>query len=184
MRSKKKPARPSRNIIALYPGTFDALTYGHLDIIRHASRLFDTLIVGVAHNVDKTTIFSLAERVNMLRAVTREFPNVQVTDFSGLTVELARKRGAHLIIRGLRAVSDFEFELQMAHINRKLNPDIETIFLVPDAEYSFISSSSVKNVLLNDGDISHFVPPIVEQQLRARLARPAHARSQSAGDTQ
>lgn len=147
--------------IAIYPGTFDAPTNGHLDLIRRAHLVFDQLYVAVAHNEQKTPLFTVEERLKMLRAACRSMPNVQCVSFTGLTVRFAEKMGAKFIIRGLRAVSDFEFELQMAIMNREMAPDVETIFLAPAAESIFLSSSAVKEVWRNGGDIRAFVPEAV-----------------------
>lgn len=155
--------------IALYPGTFDGLTYGHLDLINRGCKLFDKLIVAVAHNEHKKPWFTVKERVEMLKKVTEDLANAAVTDFKGLTVEFAVKIGAQFIIRGLRAISDFEFELQMALMNRKIDDRIETIFLAPATEFSFLSSHAVKEVLRHNGDISDFVPPIVEKHFQQKL---------------
>lgn len=157
------------NRIALYPGSFDGLTYGHIDIIRRASRLFDTLTVGVAHNPQKKLLFTVKERVDMLREATMEIKNVDIRDFSKLTVDFAREIRSAFIVRGLRAVSDFEFEIQLALLNRQMNPDVETVFLAPSTEYIFLSSSAVKDVVQHGGSVEQFVPPHVEKALCDKL---------------
>ncbi len=157
---------------ALYPGTFDGLTYGHLDIIRRGSKLFDRLTVAVAHNEDKNPIFTVEERIEILRTETRELPNVEIASFYGLTMDYAEKIGASYVIRGIRVVSDFEYELQMALMNRALNPRVETLFMVPAAEQLYVSSSLIKEVLLLGGDVSNFVPPSTEKLLRRRFNVP------------
>ncbi len=155
--------------IALYPGTFDALTYGHVDIIQRASRLFDKLVVGVAHNPGKNNWFSIKDRVEMIRKAVEFLDNVEVQDFSGLTVEFAREIGTLFIVRGLRAISDFEFEIQLALLNRQMNPDIETVFLAPSTEFIFLSSSAVKDVVIHGGDVSGFVPEHVAEAMKERI---------------
>ncbi len=155
---------------ALYPGTFDALTYGHLDIINRASRTFDQLTVAIAHNEDKAPMFTVEERLEALRAEAGHLVNVELVYFTGLTVDFAVKIGARVILRGLRAASDFEYELQMAMMNRTMEPRIETLFLAPSPQTFFVSSSLVKEILLRGGDISRFVPPATERMLRARFA--------------
>lgn len=157
--------------IALYPGSFDVATNGHLDLIQRAATLFDKVIVAVATNMDKLPVFSVEERVETLKEITRHIPNVEVTSFDGLTVEFAKQIGANCIIRGLRAVSDFEYELQLALMNRELNEEIETIFMVPSVSHSFLSSSLVKEVASMGGDISEFVPPAVERRLKEKFAK-------------
>jgi len=152
---------PPSSRIALYPGTFDAPTNGHIDLISRAHLVFDRVVVAVAHNERKSPLFTVEERLDMLRASTRSMPNVECVAFEGLTVRFAETIGAKFIIRGLRAVSDFEFELQMAIMNREMANDVETIFLAPAAEYIFLSSSSVKEVWRNGGDIRPFVPEAV-----------------------
>jgi pantetheine-phosphate adenylyltransferase len=152
--------------IALYPGSFDGATNGHLDIIERAAALFDQLVVAVATNRDKVPLFPVQERLEMLRAITSHLKNVEVTFFEGLTVDYAAQIGAKFIIRGLRAVSDFEYELQIALTNHRMNDSIETIFMVPSARFSFISSSTVKAVAELGGDISDFVPPAVEKKFK------------------
>ena len=143
---------------AIYPGSFDPVTLGHLDIIRRSSRLVDHLIVGVLNNNTKTPLFSVDERVNMLREVTRELGNVEVKSFSGLLVDFAREQNVQVIIRGLRAVTDFEYELAMSQTNRVANPDVDTIFLNTSLKYAYLSSSIVKEMAMYGGDISKFVP--------------------------
>jgi len=155
--------------IALYPGTFDPPTNGHCDIIQRSLEIFDHVIVGVAHNPQKITLFSVVERVEMLREVTRELERVEVAYFDGLVIDYAKSRNADVIIRGLRAVSDFEYELQMALTNRKLAQDIETVFMMPSAQYSFLSSSIVKEVSQFGGNVSCFVPQFVEMQLQKKF---------------
>lgn len=155
--------------IALYPASFDALTNGHLDIIRRAAALFDKVIVAVARNMEKQPLFSVAERLQMLRELTADIPNVEIADYDGLTIEFAKKIGAQFIIRGLRFVSDFEYELQLALMNLELDGNIETIFMVPSVKYSFLSSRIVKEVASLGGDVSEFVPPLVEKRLREKL---------------
>jgi pantetheine-phosphate adenylyltransferase len=151
--------------IAIYPGTFDPITNGHLDLVARASRLFHKVIVAVAVNAGKTPLFSLAERVNLVQEAASNHANVEVIGFDNLLVDCARKHGASVILRGLRAVSDFEYEFQMAGMNRNLAPELETLFLTPPEEYTFISSSVIKSIAQLHGDISAFVPEVVYQQL-------------------
>ena len=159
---------PERGLTALYPGTFDALTHGHLDIINRASRTFDHLVVAVACNESKQPVFSGDERVEVLKAEAGHLVNVEISQFTGLTVEYAIEIGARIIIRGLRATSDFEFELQMAMMNRTMESRVETLFVVPSPDTFFVSSSLVKEILLQGGDISRFVPPATEKMLRGK----------------
>jgi pantetheine-phosphate adenylyltransferase len=158
----------------VYPGSFDPLTNGHLDVVQRAAKLFDRVIMAVARNEGKQPLFSLAERVNLVTQAVAHLPNVQADSFDGLLVEYARRQGAQAIIRGLRAVSDFEFEFQLALMNRKLNEDIETIFMMPKDTYTFLSSRIVKEIARHGGDISAFVPASVQAALRAKL-NPAAA---------
>jgi pantetheine-phosphate adenylyltransferase len=163
-------AAPTASIVAIYPGSFDPITNGHLDLIARGSRLVDKLIVGILRNESKKPLFSLEERREMLEEVVKPYANVQVGSFQGLTVEFAAERGANLILRGIRAISDYEKELQMALMNRRLQPGIETAFLMAGEAYSFISSHLVKEVASLGGNISGLVPPLVETRLKARLA--------------
>ncbi len=144
--------------IAVYPGSFDPVTLGHLDIIVRASKLFDKLIVGVLNNNIKSPLFLVEERVNMLSEVTKGLPNVEVQSFSGLLVDFAKNNNANAVVRGLRAITDFEYELQMAQTNRILSEQVDTIFLTTNIEYSYLSSSTVKEVAMFGGDISKFLP--------------------------
>lgn len=148
-------------ITAVYPGSFDPVTNGHLDVIARGAQLFDQVIVGVLHNSTKNPLFSAEERVNILKKATSDLPNVKVVAFSGLSVEFARQYGAKAIIRGLRAITDFEYELQMAQTNRVLAPDVDTTFLTTSLEYAYLSSTTVKEVAAFGGDISKFVPVFV-----------------------
>lgn len=160
--------------LAIYPGSFDPITMGHLDIIQRASRLADRLVVAILRNDQKNALFSADERVEMARLAVGEFPNVEVASFDGLLVHYAETRGAHFLIRGIRAVSDYEYELQMALMNRRLAPDIETVFLMAGEAYSFLSSRLVKEVLSLGGSIAGLVPPAVEERLKDRLLARAH----------
>ena len=153
------------HISAIYPGTFDPITNGHLDLISRASKLYHKVIVGVAVNRNKTPLFSLNERVELVKAVTAEFSNVLVIGFDNLLVECAQQQGADVILRGLRAVSDFEYEFQLAGMNRRLAPDLETVFLTPAEQYEFISSSMIREIAQLNGDVSCFVPDLVHQSL-------------------
>ena len=150
---------------AIYPGTFDPITNGHLDLIARASRLYYKVVVAVAVNRGKIPLFSLDERVDLVKAVTSEFPNVQVIGFGNLLVECAKQQGANVILRGLRAVSDFEYEFQLAGMNRRLAPELETVFLTPAEQYEFISSSMIREIAQLNGDVSCFVPDLVHQCL-------------------
>jgi pantetheine-phosphate adenylyltransferase len=152
-------------INAIYPGTFDPITNGHLDIIARASKLYDKVIVAVAVNRGKIPLFSLDERVDLVKAVTPEFPSVQVIGFDNLLVDCAREQGANVILRGLRAVSDFEYEFQLAGMNRRLAPQLETVFLTPAEQYEFISSTMIREIAQLKGDVSCFVPDAVHQRL-------------------
>ncbi len=162
-------ARQPQPVIAIYPGSFDPITNGHLDLIRRASGLFDTLVVSILRNENKQPLFSVHERMEMLREVGTEFPNVDVDCFDGLLVQYAARRNAKVIIRGIRAISDYEYELQMTHMNRRLNPHIETVFLMANEAYSFISSKLVKEVFRLGGDISGLVPASVEARMRNQV---------------
>jgi len=146
---------------AIYPGSFDPVTFGHLDVIERSSKLVDQLIVGVLNNNTKSPLFSVDERVNMLKEATKGLSNVEIISFSGLLVNFAQSHNIHIIVRGLRAITDFEFELQMAQTNRIINPDIDTIFLTTNLKYAYLSSSNVKEVAMYNGDISKFVPGFV-----------------------
>lgn len=155
-------------IKAIYPGTFDPITNGHADLIGRASKMFSHVMVAVAYNPNKQPLFSLEERVELVKEVTKHLPNVEVKGFTGLLADLARTEGANILIRGLRAVSDFEFEFQLANMNRRLNRDLESVFLTPSEENSFISSTLVKEVALHHGDVSGFCAPIVQSALVKR----------------
>ena len=160
---------PPQVKIAVYPGTFDPITNGHLDLIRRSARMFDQVIVGVTENPAKKALFPIEERVAMIREAIADLPRASVETFDKLTVDFARRVGARYIVRGLRAVSDFEYELQMGMMNRELASDVETVFLVPAAEFSFVSSTLVKDVIRLGGSVKGFVPPAVEKCLRDRL---------------
>jgi pantetheine-phosphate adenylyltransferase len=156
---------------AIYPGSFDPVTYGHIDLIKRAQEIFPELIVAVAHNPHKKPLFSVKERVRMLKKATAEFKDLIVDDFDGLVVEYARKNKVHVLIRGLRMISDFEYEFQMVLTNRKLAPDIETIFLMPQESYSYISSKLLKEASSLGADLSSFVPDFVERELKKKLSK-------------
>lgn len=157
-------------MIAIYPGSFDPITNGHLDLIQRGSRMFDRLIVSILRNDAKEPLFSVEERIEMLREVVAVYPNVAVDSFEGLLVEHAAARSATVLLRGIRAISDYEYELQMALMNRRLNPDLETVFMMANESYSFISSRLVKEVFGLGGNISGLVPRSVEERLRRRMA--------------
>jgi pantetheine-phosphate adenylyltransferase len=159
-------------IKAVYPGTFDPLTKGHEDIVRRASALFGEVVVGVADSRGKRPFFSMDERVDMAREVLAVYPNVTVRAFRGLTRDLVRECEAQVIVRGLRAISDFEYEFQMAGMNRSLIPDVETLFLTPDEKYMFISATIVREIAMFGGDVSRFVPPQVLVRLQAKTRDP------------
>jgi len=154
---------------AIYPGTFDPITNGHLDLIARASRLYHKVIVAVAVNRGKAPLFSLDERVDLVKAVVAEYPNVEVIGFGNLLVDCAKQQGANVILRGLRAVSDFEYEFQLAGMNRRLAPDLETVFLTPAEQYEFISSSMIREIAQLNGDVTCFVPDLVHQSLINKL---------------
>jgi pantetheine-phosphate adenylyltransferase len=156
---------------AIYPGTFDPVTNGHSDLIIRASKLFSDVIIGVAASPSKQPRFDLAQRVAMIEEVTKELPNVTVVGFTGLLVNFAKEYQANVLIRGLRAVSDFEYEFQLANMNRRLSPDLESVFLTPAEENSFISSTLVKEVALHQGDVSQFVHPVVKAALENTQAK-------------
>jgi pantetheine-phosphate adenylyltransferase len=157
-------------VTAVYPGTFDPITNGHLDIIGRGVHLFDRVIVALLENADKQPLLPLDERLAIVRAVVARFPNVEVESFDGLLIDYARARGARAIVRGLRALSDFEYEFQMALMNRRLEPDVETVFMMPSEAWSYVSSRLVKEVARLGGDVSGLVPPEVAARLRSRYA--------------
>ena len=157
--------------LAVYPGSFDPLTNGHVDIIERGARLFDRIIVAIAVNAEKSPMFTMAERVDIARAVFRNHPNVEVDTFEGLLVNYVTRRQANVIVRGLRAVSDFEYEMQMALMNRELADTLETVFMMPAESYSYVSSRLVKEVFGLGGRVSDLVPPVVERQLREKYGR-------------
>jgi len=156
---------------AVYPGTFDPITRGHEDLVRRAATLFDELVVGVADSRGKRPFFTVRERVNLARSVLKPYRNVRVEGFSGLLMDFVRRERARVILRGLRAVSDFEYEFQMAGMNRNLHPDVETLFLTPGDQYMFVSATIVREIALLRGDVSKFVHPSVARALTAKLKR-------------
>lgn len=156
-------------VIAICPGSFDPVTNGHLDLIERAAKIFDKLIVSVLRNQEKEPLFDLNERLEMLREVTRRFANVEIDSFAGLLMEYARQKQARVILRGIRAVSDYEYELQMALMNRKLEPQVETVFMLPGEAYSYLSSRLVREVARLGGSLKGLVPAIVEERLRGKI---------------
>lgn len=156
-------------IHAVYPGSFDPITFGHLDIIHRGTNVFDKVTVAVLTNPNKQPLFTVEERLHMIREVTKDLPNVEVDSFNGLLIDYLHQKKANTIIKGLRAVSDFEYELQMASINRKLAPDIETFFMMTNNKYSFLSSSIVKEVARHSGQVSDLVPPLVVEALKQKF---------------
>src|SRR5438132_8699983 len=156
--------------IAIYPGSFDPVTNGHLDLIERGEKMFDLLIVGVLQNAEKTRLLSVKERVEMLREVTKQWSDVEIDVFDGLLVDYARKRGAGVILRGIRAISDYEYELQMALMNRKLEPRLETVFMLPGEPYSYLSAKLVREIAQFGGPLDGLVPAVVEERLRAKIS--------------
>ena len=159
---------PTPKRIAIYPGSFDPLTSGHVDIIERGARIFDEIIVAILVNVEKAPLFSESERVAIIREVFKNHPNVQVETFNGLLVDYAHRKNASVLVRGLRAVSDFEYEFQMALMNRHLAPGLETVFMMPAEQYTYISSRLIKEVFSLGGEVTGLVPPIVEERLREK----------------
>ncbi len=155
--------------IAVYPGSFDPATLGHLDIIERTAQMMDQVVIGVLNNNSKSPLFSVEERVNMLKSITSHLPNVEVQSFGGLLVDFVHQNHADVIVRGLRAVTDFEYELQLAQTNRVIAPDVDTIFLTTNLKYSYLSSSIVKEIAFFEGDISEFLHPYVAEQVRAKV---------------
>ncbi|WP_305373733.1 pantetheine-phosphate adenylyltransferase [Photobacterium leiognathi] len=155
----------------IYPGTFDPITNGHLDLIERAAAMFDHVIVGVAFNPSKKPLFDLNERVELAGKITKHLDNVEIVGFSGLLVDFAKEHNANILVRGLRAVSDFEYEFQLANMNRRLMPELETVFLTPAEENSFISSTIVKEVALHKGDVSQFVDPLITEALLKKFVK-------------
>ena len=155
---------------AIYPGSFDPVTLGHYDIIERASKIFDKLIVGVLINSAKSPLFSVEERVKMLEDVTADLPNVEIKAFNGLLIDFVRQNDANVIVRGLRAITDFEYELQLAQMNRVIAPEIDTLFLTTNLKYAYLSSSMAKEVAMYGGDISEFLDPVVARKVREKYA--------------
>ncbi len=157
--------------IAIYPGTFDPITNGHLDIVKRAVKIFDTVIVAVADNIEKTPLFSIEERVAMIQESIRGISHVEVDSFNSLIVDYCHQKGAIAMIRGLRAISDFEYEFQMALINRKIGKDVESVFLMPKEKYTYLSSSLIKEIAVLGGNISSFVPDMVKNKLKEKYSK-------------
>lgn len=160
-----------KNKTAIYPGTFDPVTYGHIDLIERASKIFDKVIVAVAHSKSKGALFSVKERVAMLRDAVKGIPNVIIDDFDGLVVSYVKKCGSNVMLRGLRMISDFEYEFQMALTNRKLAGDIETIFMMPHEDYSYVSSKLIKEAAALGADVSKFIPKKAEEALKRKIKK-------------
>ena len=159
---------PPQGRLAIFPGSFDPLTNGHVDIILRSAHLFERIVVAVLVNAEKNPLFTAAERIEIIREVFKDRPNVKVDTFNGLLVDYAKQKEAHVIVRGLRAVSDFEYEFQMALMNRHLDPGLETVFMMPAEQYTYISSRLIKEVFTLGGEVSGLVPPIVEKKLREK----------------
>ena len=157
--------------ISIYPGSFDPITNGHIDIIKRAAKISDKLIVAVLNNANKKPLFSVSERLEMIKDAIKNIENVEVDSFEGLTVDYCKKKNATIMIRGLRAVTDFEYELQLAHTNRELNKDLDTVFLLASIDYSYLSSSTVRQVSEFGGDIGKFVTPLVEKKLKEKYSK-------------
>jgi pantetheine-phosphate adenylyltransferase len=164
-----------KKVIAIYPGTFDPLTNGHLDLVQRGSKIFDELIVGILRNPEKDPLFTISERKEVLLRMTKSYANVRVETFDGLLVDYARSKGARAVLRGIRAISDYEYELQMALMNRKLDPQIETVFMMPAEAYSYLSSRLVKEIYKLGGSIRGLVPELVEQRLKHKI-KPVRGR--------
>lgn len=158
-----------KDVIAIYPGSFDPVTNGHLDLIERGSLIFDQLIVAVLHNVEKDPLFSMDERIAMLKEFTSHIENVRIDTFGGLLVDYAKQVNARAILRGIRAISDYEYELQMALMNRKLNPELETVFMMPAVSFSYVSSRLVKEIARLNGSVTGLVPKAVEERLRDKV---------------
>lgn len=156
--------------MAIYPGSFDPVTYGHIDLIKRATYVFDRVVVAVAKNAHKKPLFTFSERLEMLREAVKDIKNVEVDSFDGLVIDYARKKGSRVLIRGLRMLSDFEYEYQMALTNRRLSTDVETVFLMPSEDYSFLSSRLLKEAAALGADLSSFVPDFVAQRVKEKLA--------------
>ncbi len=169
---QKPEVRKDDKLVAIYPGSFDPITSGHLDVIARGSRLCDQLVVAILRNERKSPLFTVAERMEMLTAVTAPYPNVEVDFFDGLLADYAIRKGARVIVRGIRAISDYENELQMALMNRRLQPQVETVFLLAGEQYSFISSKLVKEIISLGGNITGLVPAVVEKRLQERIKHP------------
>lgn len=159
-----------KNVIAICPGSYDPVTNGHLDLIERGARVFDRLVVAVLQNAQKQPMFAVADRVDMLKEATRDLANVEIDVFEGLLVDFARRKNAGVIVRGIRAVSDYEYELQMAMMNRKLEPRLETVFMLPAETFSYLSSSLVKEIARLGGSVRGLVPPGVEERLKAKVS--------------
>lgn len=155
--------------IAVYPGSFDPITLGHIDVLKDGAQMFDKVIITVSNNISKNALLTVQERLNLIKESVKDIPNVEVDSFDGLTVEYAKSKNAAILLRGLRAVSDFEYEMQLSQTNRSLDESIKTVFLITKPEYNFISSSSVKEILKNKGDISKFVPQPVNNYLTEKF---------------
>lgn len=153
---------------AIYPGTFDPITNGHTDLVRRAAGIFDKVLVAIANNPRKAPMFTLEERIELSRRVLADIPNVEVTGYDGLTVDFMRERGIRIVVRGLRAVSDFEFEFQLANMQRHLLPEMETVFLTPQEQFTFISSTMIREIAVFGGSVSEFVDPVVSEALRSK----------------
>lgn len=154
----------------IYPGTFDPITYGHLDIVHRASKVVDELIIGVLNNYTKDTLFTRQERVDMIKSLVKDNPGITVKSYDGLLIDFAKEEKADFIIRGIRAVTDFEYELQMSQTNRVIGPDIDTLFFTTSLEYAYLSSSTVREVALFDGDVSKFVPESIEKKVKEKMS--------------